>query len=428
MDSAQRQAILGAYYSARRSYDTLASELRRLLDPEIDPSVPAEAIYTIKHRLKDEGRLVEKLEEEAATREVTAENFALHCKDILGIRIVCLRLSDVDRVEVFLQSLADEGRLRFQEGPERKKTFILQVDPREKLPRDVDLQYTGYSSIHYVVSLGEALKHPPALTVLRAELQVRTLLEEAWGEIDHKYRYELSRAGAELPEAVNQGFYSFAAYLQAAALQVEYLCMAVDKFNESQLQSSTPSAPASASRRAMTSGLPVITLKNLLKSIVGFTPTRRTINYVARRLMFSKIQEDSLSLLSSEILSADVLKRFGEIFYDVARRNPFSDPEERDIDLINALNFALVRRSQGETVAEEGLRDLLTRRLLKDYTWLLVFPDNERAPMIVHSASQFPVGTRLVIESENWVVIDHAPSDDVTVDGRVILGSATSAR
>src|SRR4051794_18944855 len=123
VDDGQRQAILAAWYGIRERYGTLAREIRRLLDPEIDPSVPAGAIYTITHRLKDELRLCEKLEGEPQQDAVTADSFASLVKDLLGIRVVCLRLSDVERVEHFLDSLVSEGRLRLLEGPARKKTF-----------------------------------------------------------------------------------------------------------------------------------------------------------------------------------------------------------------------------------------------------------------------------------------------------------------
>jgi hypothetical protein len=152
MHKSERSAVLAAYYGSRERYDRLAREIERLFDDGIDPAVPASAIYTIKHRHKDESRLIEKLDEAAQKHSVTPENYADYVSDLVGVRVVCLLLSDVDRVEAFIQSLAEEKRLKLIEGPEHKKTFILQVDPRSELPSDLDLQYTGYSSIHYVVS------------------------------------------------------------------------------------------------------------------------------------------------------------------------------------------------------------------------------------------------------------------------------------
>jgi hypothetical protein len=65
---------------------------------------------------------------------------------------------------------------------------------------------------------------PKELKGLLFELQLRTILEEAWSEIDHKYRYVRSRIGVNLPEYINAGFYNLSAYLQVAALQAENLC------------------------------------------------------------------------------------------------------------------------------------------------------------------------------------------------------------
>jgi len=380
MDERQRQAILAAWYGMRERYETLAREVRRLLDPDIDPSVPAEAIYTITHRLKDEQRLCEKLEAEAQQEAVTADNFASLVKDLLGIRIVCPRLSDVERVEHFLQSLIDEKRLRLLEGPDRKQTFVLQVDPRDDLPDDIELQYSGYSSIHYVLALGESLGPSETLAGLRAELQVRTLLEEAWGELDHKYRYELVRAGAELPDLVERGFYSFAAYLQAAALQAEYLCIEVDR-----LRPKPADVEADAVKPAEQES-PAEQLRRLVTETVGFAPTQRTLNYVSRRLGEEGMADD-FELLRSEIITRDALKQFRDLYREVAGDDPFTNEEERDVDLINALNYALFSRRRGKEVGEAGARDVLVRRFVTNPP-MVMLPAEMLATRIEELASE----------------------------------------
>ena len=47
----------------------------------------------------------------------------------------------------------------------------------------------------------------------------------------------------------------------------------------------------------------------------------------------------------------------------VLRIGQGSDEDDRDVDLINALNFGLFRRSQGDEVAAAGARDVLVRQL-----------------------------------------------------------------
>jgi hypothetical protein len=231
------------------------------------------------------------------------------------------------------------------------------VDPRDEPPSDIDLQYSGYSSLHYVIGFGEAQRPTPALEELRAELQVRTLLEEAWGEIDHKYRYELARTGVDLPDFLNRGFYSFAAYLQAATLQAEFLCLETEKLRGSDEAGQGLGVTAEVSPQP-----PMPPIAALVQSTVGFVPSQRTLNYVAKRLRESGLSEDQLGLVAEEVLSAEVLEHFRSIYQDVVKGEPFQDEEERDIDLINLLNFGLFMRSQSETVASAGARDVLSRR------------------------------------------------------------------
>ena len=124
--------------------------------------------------------------------------------------------------------MSEEKILQFVKGPDQKKSFILPFVPGESSQDGTDLRFTGYSSIHYQIRLGENSDAPRELQELQLELQLRTILEEAWSEIDHKYRYVRSRIGIALPEHIHAGFYNLSAYLQVAAQQAEYLCRSAE--------------------------------------------------------------------------------------------------------------------------------------------------------------------------------------------------------
>ena len=47
----------------------------------------------------------------------------------------------------------------------------------------VETHFKGYRSIHYII------ESAPTRDVCFAEVQVRTIFEEGWSEIDHKLRY-----------------------------------------------------------------------------------------------------------------------------------------------------------------------------------------------------------------------------------------------
>ena len=121
--------------------------------------------------------------------------------------------------------------MNFVKGPEQKRSFILPVNSDDSIPDDIDLRYSGYSSIHYQIELGENSDASLGLKGLQFELQLRTILEEAWSEIDHKYRYVHSRIGINLPEHIHMGFYNLSANLRVAALQAEYLCRLAEAYS-----------------------------------------------------------------------------------------------------------------------------------------------------------------------------------------------------
>lgn len=363
MRKQERDELLLSFYPAKANYERLAHEIRRLL--ESDPSFPNESVYTINHRIKDEERLIEKIDERNETTTkgdspIDALNYRKRIEDLLGIRIVCLRLSDVEKVAQYLDSLREEGKLVFVRAPKRKQTFVLPVDPGELPPEGVDLQYSGYSSIHYVVKLGKSLERPREIASLCAEIQLRTILEEAWGEVDHKYRYEAIRKGGKLPDHVQRGFYNLSAYLQAAALQVEYLCRDAEA-----VKGRKKRPPKKLVREAAPPAVPPVPSKieDVLKAKFGFCPPPRTVAYIERRMGHLGILEDTPKILYEQVLTEEAINAFKKIYKDVMQNEPFVDKTERDIDLLNAVNHALFRLVGPEALADKGIESVLRARL-----------------------------------------------------------------
>lgn len=363
MRKRQKDELLLSFYPAKSSYEKLAREIRRLL--ETDPSFPNESLYTIKHRIKDENRLIEKIDERNEKRRkgdspIDAANYQERIEDLLGIRIVCLRLSDVEKVEEYLESLRDEDKLVFVRKPQKKRTFVLPVDPGELLPEGVDLQYSGYSSIHYFVKLGKSLEPAPEIASLRAEIQLRTIFEEAWGELDHKYRYEIIRKGRKLPGHIQTGFYNLSAHLQVSALQAEYLCRDAEAIKK---RKKPPS-------KRLVRGLPPpsvppipSTIEDVLRAEFGFCPTPRTVTYIEKRMSEAGIYEHAAQILYERVLAEEAISAFNMTYKAVMQKEPLIDRSERDIDLLNAVNYGLFRLIQPEAVANEGLESVLRGRL-----------------------------------------------------------------
>ena len=372
-----KEDILISFFKQKAKYEKLAEYIVHLIRD--DPSSPRESLHTVIYRIKDNARLIEKIDEEnkhlgVGAAPITQKNFQKRVGDLLGIRLICLRLSDIKRVEAYLGLLAEEKILRFIRKPDHKRSFVLPVDPGEEIPEGLDLRYSGYSSIHYQVVLGKNTDAPDELKGLQVEIQLRTILEEAWGEIDHKYRYEFNRSGDALPDYIHAGFYNLSAYLQAASLQAEHLCRQVEAYRRLRTRKTkgklvAPTVAEPGSRETRTNGTTQATfssaLQAILEEIFGFKLTARTLTYIQKRLDEFGYTEQP-PVLFRKIFTENRLQEFKTLFREVLNLEAFADKSKRNVDAINAVNFALFDELQGRRVAQEGLRSVLRWR--KDHS------------------------------------------------------------
>ena len=375
MKKRQKEAILIAFLQEKEKYKKLAGYITHLIQD--DPSSPKESLHTIKYRLKDELRLVEKINMlnntrfELGTETISKKNYQECIGDLLGVRIICLRLSDIEKIEAYLNLLSEEKILHFVKGPDQKKSFILPVASGELAREVADLpRYTGYSSIHYQIQLGENSEAPPELKKLQFELQLRTILEEAWSEIDHKYRYVRSRTGLKLPEHIHAGFYNLSAYLQVAAHQAEYLCRSAEVYThpKSPKVGGNAAVPLDDTTQRISleseetpCNISTLAIEAHLEEILGVKVTLRTLIYIEKRLSEFNLEENT-ALTLRHLFKKNRLVEFKTIFQEIMNSAPFVKEKECSIDVINALNFAIFSELEGKRVAREGLRVVLRWR------------------------------------------------------------------
>jgi ppGpp synthetase/RelA/SpoT-type nucleotidyltranferase len=367
------EEILISFLNVKEKYRKLAKHIVQLIQD--DPLTPKESLHTIIFRIKKELRLIEKINGmnnnlETGERSITVEDYQTRIPDLLGVRIICLRLSDVQKVELYLKLLSEEHILKFVKDPERRRSFILPVQPGVALPDGISLSYSGYSSIHYQVELGENSDAPEEMIGVVFELQLRTILEEAWSEIDHKYRYVRSRIGTNLPNHINTGFYNLSAYLQVAALQAENLCCMAEVYNQEKSVkdkeidqiavgdelSSTDFEKDKAEKKLSSSEI-----EKILKNILGFKVSLRTLIYIEKRLEDFNSDEKSHRLLK-KLLNKTRVVEFSTIYKEILNDEPLVNAKEGNLDLINVLNYAIFYNLQGKRVAQEGLKAVLKWR------------------------------------------------------------------
>ena len=144
----------------------------------------AEKVHSVRYRLKDPEHLIEKIIRRRILEPeqiIDIKNYKTVVTDLIGVRALHLFKEDWEPVHDFIMKKWDTSKkpvINYREG-----------DSAESLARHVELgcdtneHSAGYRSVHYI------LESQPAKEKLYAELQVRTIFEEAWSEIDHVIRY-----------------------------------------------------------------------------------------------------------------------------------------------------------------------------------------------------------------------------------------------
>ncbi len=141
------------------------------------------SIHSIKRRIKNRDHLRDKIaRKHTETDPLTPENFFLRVTDFAGVRVIHLFQNQFELIHSSIQRQLDRGDWCLHEKP---KAYTWDPEARdyfEPFGLDVKVKESLYTSIHYVV-------RPRQDSNISCEIQVRTLFEEIWGEVDHRLNY-----------------------------------------------------------------------------------------------------------------------------------------------------------------------------------------------------------------------------------------------
>jgi len=165
-------------------FETFLKQLRSV----VEHATLQPYIHSIKTRIKDPNHLRNKLVRKMVVAleggppfDYTSENLFRQINDLVGVRLLHLYTRQMGDIHRILTDLLDEHRFTVIEASARtwdleSKAYFKSIGIET---RDSDSLYT---SVHYIVD-------PTARTPRTAEIQVRTLAEEIWGEVDHTINY-----------------------------------------------------------------------------------------------------------------------------------------------------------------------------------------------------------------------------------------------
>ncbi|WP_432823610.1 (p)ppGpp synthetase [Trichloromonas sp.] len=167
---AERAMYKATYETLRPAYEntlqSLVSEIRRLL--EGSGYTP-----TIKYRLKRFDAYFDKLlRQSRQLEEGNGNGNGPELTDLLGIRIICPFLADLETIERLLARQFTVVELEWKGARHSFREF-------------------GYDSVHLLIrlepaQLEEVLPHSARV----CEIQLRTILQDAWAEVEHELIYK----------------------------------------------------------------------------------------------------------------------------------------------------------------------------------------------------------------------------------------------
>lgn len=143
-------------------------------------------VHSVRWRVKDPEHLMEKIVRKRIPQSksynekylnITRDNYHEIITDLVGVRALHLFKEDCFIIDTYLED-------NFK-SKEDKIAYIRNGDESETLKEHfkVKVHPAGYRSIHYV------FETQPLKQIIYTEVQVRTIFEEGWSEIDHKIRY-----------------------------------------------------------------------------------------------------------------------------------------------------------------------------------------------------------------------------------------------
>jgi ppGpp synthetase/RelA/SpoT-type nucleotidyltranferase len=183
------------YEKIRPLYEQFTKKVRTLIEYLLERE--AIGYHLIEARTKSLESFTEKIRERAHGQKL--ENPLHQTTDLSGIRIVVYYSDDVDKVARLV-----EREFAIDEENSADRGALLK--PEE----------FGYRSVHYVISLSEkrrGLSEWCDFSNLKAEIQIRTVLQHAWAAIDHALRY---KKDTDVPLQVRRRLFRLSGLLELA--------------------------------------------------------------------------------------------------------------------------------------------------------------------------------------------------------------------
>lgn len=207
VNSKKFMSLMMMYRSAIREIKTKLE----VLNDEFSIEHKRNPIASIQSRIKKPESIYQKLMK--LGYEVTTDNIREHLNDVAGIRVVCPFLEDIYHVADLLASQDDIKLIKVKDYIEH---------PKEN----------GYRSYHMIVEIPVFFSE--GKTLMRAEVQIRTMGMDFWASLEHQLRYKKGLEETELYDQISQRLQETAKMITATDIEMEEIKRMLERFQKEQ--------------------------------------------------------------------------------------------------------------------------------------------------------------------------------------------------
>ncbi len=176
---------------------------------EIFENEKIELGFPLQMRVKKWSSISEKID----SKRFNIKKSILELQDLIGLRIILLSLSDLNKIDEILRKDFD---------------FVKSYNPAEQLNFD---QF-GYSSLHYVLRIPNSWKSVPSFKVtedFQFEIQVRTLSQHIWAETSSVFEYKTEQ---NIPRSLLRSVGRISALLETVDFEIDRLIIARKEYKK----------------------------------------------------------------------------------------------------------------------------------------------------------------------------------------------------
>jgi ppGpp synthetase/RelA/SpoT-type nucleotidyltranferase len=185
---------------SKREYNEIDGLVRRYVDNQeyfkrfclqvqalfFNSDALAPHVHSMKWRIKDaRDKLVRKASAAKRSKKtfgINKDNLFETITDLVGFRILHLYTKQIELINKVILQLLREEKWHLIEGPIARTWDDESRQYFQEMGIATQDSASMYTSVHYVFKANK-------LTKWACELQVRTLAEELWGEVDHRINY-----------------------------------------------------------------------------------------------------------------------------------------------------------------------------------------------------------------------------------------------